>query len=359
MEKKTISEQILDWFERNPLAKMRSAPLAKAMKMDPSRAADALGRLVTGGQLMRVKVMIGESERTVGTPKEQWEYWLPLSGKAPAAVKPYVPPVTAHRVTPDLPSLAKSPIAAKAEIIAPQATAGVLEETEEIAKKVVHSAVDRESSPEEALTKATAMKWDEIAQMGEALAEWITVAGLLGINAPGELKQCFERAVFLKAEAEDAVRVAQKTNEDLQGWLNKERERADENYAEAERANSCLIRWIDAGKGQGVTDPDDLRGLIERLALRLEFVEGETIETKLGRILHENAMATTPTAVLETKTPAGYIVAAPSQPIKRFGKSHTAIAAALSAARSHSQAEVFALYPEGKAIRGAEWKPRA
>lgn len=359
MEKKTISEQILDWFERNPLAKMRSAPLAKAMKMDPSRAADALARLVTDGQLMRVKVTIGEKERMAGSPKEQWEYWLPLSGKAPAAVKPYTPPVTAHRVTPDLPSLSKSPIVAKVETIAPQATAGALEETEEIAKKVVHSAVDRESSPEEALTKAKAMKWDEIAQMGEALAEWITVAGLLGINAPGELKQCFERAVFLKAEAEKSGAAYQKKNEELLGKLADEGIRADENYAEAERANGWLFRWVDAGKSQGVTDPDDLRGLIERLALRLELGEGETIESKVVQWLHERANAITPTAVLETKTPVGYIVAVPSQPIKRFGKSQTAIAAALSAARNHSQAEVFALHREGKAIRGAEWKPRA
>ena len=52
---------------------------------------------------------------------------------------------------------------------------------------------------------------------------------------------------------------------------------------------------------------------------------------------------------------AQFVVKTPSKP-PRFTKKHAkAQATAMSAARQHGFAEVFALVPVGKAIRGAEW----
>lgn len=88
---KTVKDQILDWFERNATAKVRSGPLAKALKISATQVADALLKMAESGELMRVQVSVPANEREKGSRSEQWEYWMPLSGKAPAPVKPYKP----------------------------------------------------------------------------------------------------------------------------------------------------------------------------------------------------------------------------------------------------------------------------
>ena len=61
-------------------------------------------------------------------------------------------------------------------------------------------------------------------------------------------------------------------------------------------------------------------------------------------------------AVHQAITEGPFVVRTPSKP-PRFTKKHSnAHAAAMSAARQHGFAEVFALIPVGKAVRGAEWK---
>ncbi|MBS1188936.1 MAG: hypothetical protein H6R10_728 [Rhodocyclaceae bacterium] len=93
---KTLREKILDWFERNLGAKARSGPLAKALKADPTQVAAALGQMAeAGGDLIRCRVTVSDAERN-GGKKEQWEYAL-ATGKAPAAVKPWHPPMAARR----------------------------------------------------------------------------------------------------------------------------------------------------------------------------------------------------------------------------------------------------------------------
>ena len=52
----------------------------------------------------------------------------------------------------------------------------------------------------------------------------------------------------------------------------------------------------------------------------------------------------------------GYVVARPKKPLRRFTALASAQTIALSAVRAGGQAEVFALLPAGKAVRGAEWK---
>ncbi len=88
LNNKSLSETIIDWFERNPTSSMRSAPLAKAIKVSPDRVADGLWRLADQGKLVKCKVVVGDSERTKGAPKTQWEYKLPAGAFALPEVKP-------------------------------------------------------------------------------------------------------------------------------------------------------------------------------------------------------------------------------------------------------------------------------
>lgn len=55
----------------------------------------------------------------------------------------------------------------------------------------------------------------------------------------------------------------------------------------------------------------------------------------------------------------GFVVRTPNKPPRYTAKHSTAHSAAMSAARRHGLAEVFALVPVGKAVRGAEWKEAA
>lgn len=59
---------------------------------------------------------------------------------------------------------------------------------------------------------------------------------------------------------------------------------------------------------------------------------------------------------LEETDPVGYIVASLNKPLRRYKKPTTAQASAIASARAAGLAEVFAIYPYGKAVRGVEWK---
>lgn len=92
-----LQSNVMDWLERNPAARVRVAPLAKALKADPTRLAEAMSALAEpGGPLLRCKVEVGEKDRSPGAPKQQWEYCL-AAGSATAPAKPYSPPKTYRR----------------------------------------------------------------------------------------------------------------------------------------------------------------------------------------------------------------------------------------------------------------------
>jgi len=234
---KPMTEQILDWFECNPGAKMRSGPLAKALKADATKTAEALGRLTQGGQLDRVRVTVPANERGRAAA-EQWEYWLPLVGKVVPAPKPYQPPKAYRR---DI-----SAVAVSTEVIQP-------------ALVKVEAA---ETSPQ-----------DELASLRRELADMV--------NA------------LTKAQAEtDQVKVdmAQKLAD------------SEARVVELEAALAAEKSW---GYGDLV----------------------------------------------------GYVVATPNKPLRRAKLEKTALQLAMSAARANGIAEVYAIYPAGKAVRGAEWRP--
>lgn len=230
---KSMTDQIMDWFECNPAAKMRSGPLAKALKADATKTAEALGRLVGNGQLDRVRVTVPANERGRAAA-EQWEYWLPLGGKVVAPPPPYKPAKAFRR---DMPALTVKPAAGHA-VEAP-----------------AHASDD-------------------------------------------ELRR-------IKAELETAHQA----------------------LAES-RAETDLVK-VD-------------------MSQKLADSEARVVEL-------ETALAAANSWGYEDL--AGYVVATPNKPLRRAKLEKNALQLALSAARANGIAEVYAIFPVGKAVRGAEWRP--
>jgi len=123
-------------------------------------------------------------------------------------------------------------------------------------------------------------------------------------------------------------------------------------------AESLNIRWSDAAKAQGPTGPHELRALFSQLERHLEPIAGCDIEGKVAVLVKAPRQTEAFTGKLDAIIPAGYVVITPKK-IERFKNGHNAIAKALATARAGKQAKVFSLYPEGRAIKGAEWKPHA
>ena len=101
--------------------------------------------------------------------------------------------------------------------------------------------------------------------------------------------------------------------------------------AELETAETFNVRWLDLARKYDCKSISELHEYITRLA-----------ESKVAEIT--------------AKQPIGFVVSAPKQPMRRFKNNGTAKAQALSFARNFGTGEVFAIYPAGKAVRGAEWK---
>lgn len=139
-------------------------------------------------------------------------------------------------------------------------------------------------------------------------------------------------------------------------------------------AQSSVAEWKSAGDSQGIRTPNELaqrfeakdadlaeatRICYERLnkisALELAIEEGKQ---RIAQLENLNAFESAGNIAtkLETRRPAGYLVARPKKPFRRFTALHSAQAIALAAVRAGSTVEVFALHPVGKAVRGAEWK---
>lgn len=96
---KTMSESILEWFEKHPDQATRSTPLALALGLNHDRVADGLWRLAKQGKLVKCKVTVGEQDRIKGAPLTQWEYKLPAGAFALSEITP-LKPVKAYRREP-------------------------------------------------------------------------------------------------------------------------------------------------------------------------------------------------------------------------------------------------------------------
>lgn len=132
---------------------------------------------------------------------------------------------------------------------------------------------------------------------------------------------------------------------DLEDDVRRHSERADD----GERANGA---WLSLAAEYECKSIPDLRVFIESLERRVDVLK-MAVES-----MHEQLDAKQRNTSFDVSSAAQYIVKTPSRP-PRFTKLHkNAHAVAMSSARQHGFAEVFALIPVGKAIRGAEWRPK-
>lgn len=121
---------------------------------------------------------------------------------------------------------------------------------------------------------------------------------------------------------------------------------------------SILSEWQRVASSASCTSPSDLNTF-------LAFQDSELVDAKAKANEAQERLAELElecadkisTAQLGTVDPVGYVVASPNKPLRRFKKNATAQASAIVSARANGLAEVFALYPHAKAIRGVEWKP--
>lgn len=88
----TQREAILDFFERNPSAKVRAAAIGKALKLNGTTCAGTLNRMCSaaGSRLKRKMVQISDQEKGPGIHGEQYLYWMEAAAVAPVVVKPAI-----------------------------------------------------------------------------------------------------------------------------------------------------------------------------------------------------------------------------------------------------------------------------
>jgi hypothetical protein len=119
-----------------------------------------------------------------------------------------------------------------------------------------------------------------------------------------------------------------------------------------------LADWQRIAATVGVGTPDDLQ-------THLAFQDGELVDAvrkaneaqEQLTALEMEAADKIASSQLESSDPVGYVVASPNKPLRRFHKASPAQAYASSYARANGLAEIFAIYPHAKAVRGVEWKP--
>jgi len=125
--------------------------------------------------------------------------------------------------------------------------------------------------------------------------------------------------------------------------------RHSERSSDGERANGA---WLSLAAEYECKSVPDLRVFIESLERRVDVLK-MAVES-----MHEQLDAKQGNTSFDVSSAVQYIVKTPSRP-PRFTKLHkNAHSVAMSSARQHGFAEVFALVPVGKAVRGAEWRPK-
>lgn len=130
----------------------------------------------------------------------------------------------------------------------------------------------------------------------------------------------------------------------------------------AERNSTIAELKRSAELDKGLVDLAE-RGLDKANAMidEVKFDMGAKLSEAHARIADLEAALTEAnsrtTATVEHREPAGYVVVTPRKPLRRTKLGKNAQALAMSAARANGFAEVYAIYPAGKAVRGAEWRP--
>lgn len=297
-EKLSNTDAIIDWFERNPNAKARSGPLAKALKRDSTQIAAALAYLAEKKTLGRLLVKVKDAERGVGL-KEQWEYWKPLGGTVATPAKQYTPAKAVRRsdVAASLPTINA--------VAAPPQT-----ETEQ--PKLAEEPAMLNVQPTIACTQADLAElkhWRDIC----AVNDWKTPDDLIK-----HLAELDDKLVESAREQQEISRLLDLSNSELTKSLNK---------------------------------------LTDARTETAEAIQAQINAEEFSKI-HQDLIADLK-ASLEKATAGPFVVPVPGKPMIRFKKREKAEAAALSLARAGKRINVFGLIPIGKAIPGAEWRKQA
>ena len=188
---------------------------------------------------------------------------------------------------------------AQGKAVAPIVPALIRSSDRSLVKKVTEIVAKQPNKSDDLRERITPAEADlvKLTNIESELATWKLIASTVGANTPDELKN---HLTFQDGELVDAVR---KANECQQKLAELEIEAAD-------KISGAQVKLFEALKTQ-----------------------------------------------IEATDPIGYIIASPNKPLRRFKKNATAQAAAIASARASGLAEVFAIYPHGKAVRGVEWRP--
>lgn len=128
-----------------------------------------------------------------------------------------------------------------------------------------------------------------------------------------------------------------------------------------QEASSSIIRFLIAT--QQITGmehkPATMQEAEQQIAATIRLMQGRVEE--LEQTIHQMELAGAQSAdAVDVKDAAvGYLVRIPKRKLRLCVKPESAREAALSGARVYGRADVLALVPVGKAVRGAEWKDSA
>jgi len=119
-----------------------------------------------------------------------------------------------------------------------------------------------------------------------------------------------------------------------------------------------LAEWQSAAQEIGANSAKEMRNAFAAQDIRLTDQVRKTNEAleRVGQLEDQLQAGSFVSARVESIKPAGYIVARPKKALRRFNKEEVAESIALGAVRAGGSAEVFALVPHGKAVRGAEFR---
>jgi hypothetical protein len=139
--------------------------------------------------------------------------------------------------------------------------------------------------------------------------------------------------------------------DDIKAKLALAEKQRDEHFERAEQAERANDRWVAfAGESECKSIPE-LRVFIGSLEHQIHNLQ------KSDYALREQLAGQPVDAEFFPKQEAaGYLVRVPGKKPRICIKPESARNAALSGARQHGRADVLALVPVGKAVRGAEWK---
>jgi len=205
------------------------------------------------------------------------------------------------------------------------------------AKKADHVAAGKDvttNSPNYSITPAGIawLKSRGAESKGEAAAEKKTKQPAQTIES---------RAVEIAVDRHNKVAQLQEQLDQLRQQIKLAEQQRDTHFTAAEDykgqleiAEQAAHAWIALAKEYGCNSIPELSSFIER-----NRAEGSTVD-----------------AVDVKDAAIGYIVRVPKRKLILRNTPDGARSAALSGARAHGRADVLALVPVGKAVRGAEWK---